>query len=150
MKRVISILLIFSIFSLYPLMVNAEEGVSLFSDPDDKESEEQVPSNNETMYSEEYIMGMNDGEKNVTPNKLFFFSGFCLQIIGVIIPFVLTYEPPLKLLQNKSIAYSMGLKERYNAKMRSENGKMAIIGLVSYYGMFLLIYFLMILSAFIS
>jgi len=84
--------------------------------------------------SEEYLRGVRDADADATGNPLFCFSGGCLGILGIFVPTVLDYNPPVEKLVGKSGDYILGYSKQYDAKMKLKNSINAFIGFVVFYG----------------
>ncbi|MCK4524429.1 hypothetical protein KAU15_05840 [candidate division WOR-3 bacterium] len=140
MKRFFTLFLVLICLINIPISLIGNE-TGIFKDPDPEPTDSIITENeNTSLYNQDYLKGIEDAQKTVKKSPLFFFSGFCLGLVGVLIPFVITFDPPPEKLVNKSISYVIGFKDQYNKSMRSANGKLAIIGLVSFYAAYILIY----------
>lgn len=172
MRRLISIILIIMIISLYPLQAAADEEIGIFADPDKVEpdssglSEENpfVTESNifqdssrtdsskgiSSIYSDLYLKGMEDAVISAKQNKnsAFFCAGFCLGIWGILIPYVISYDPDMSYYKSKKADYIMGFNKKYNSTLKNENGKLAIYGVAAYYGVLALFYIVMISGMF--
>lgn len=172
MRRFISIILITLIISMYPIQAAADEGIGIFADPEktapdssgvsgenpfteesdifQDSSQTESSKGMSSIYSDLYLKGMEDAVIVAKENKnsAFFCAGFCLGVWGIIIPYIISYDPDISFYKSKKPDYIMGFNEKYNSTLKSENGKLAIYGVVAYYGIFALFYIVMISGMF--
>ncbi len=140
MKRFFTLFLVLICLINIPVSLIGNE-TGIFKDPDPEPTDSIITEQESTsLYNQDYLKGIEDAQKTVKKSPIFFFSGFCLQLIGVLIPFIMTFDPPPEKLVNKSMSYIMGFKDQYNKSMRSANGMLAIIGLISFYAAYFLVY----------
>lgn len=150
-KFIIFLIIISSIIIVmaddYNLFSNEEENAdSITSDSTVIPKEKQL-QNMSTMNSEEYMRGIADAKKDAQGSVLFCFSGACLQLIGILLPYIIDYDPPAEKLVGKSPDYIMGYSKQYNSSMKNKNMINAIIGYVGYYVGILSFYFIFIMGS---
>ncbi len=140
MKKIFTLFLVLICLINIPISLIGNE-TGIFKDPDPEPTDSiMIEQENFSVYNKDYVKGITKAQEIAKSSTLFFFSGFCLGVVGILLPYIMTYNPPPESLVNKSVSYVMGLKEQYNKSMQSANGKLALIGFISYYGAVLLIY----------
>ncbi len=75
-----------------------------------------------------YMQGKIDGERDGQGNFAWFFGGFCLGVIGVILAFMIAPQPPTENLVGRSPEYVMGYTEGYKSAAKRQQGYYAIGG----------------------
>ncbi len=145
MKKLCIVALIIIILVTTTLMLNAE-GNGLFADPDPVETEtpkDSIITNQSPLYSDDYISGINDARKAVVGNKAFFFSGCLLDVIGVFIPYILSYPPDPSMMKSSNPSYIMAFNQEYDKSMKNANFKYALYGILTKYAATVLFYILL-------
>ena len=90
-----------------------------------------VPVMGQAAYSSDYAQGRIDGELDGTGSALWFFGGFCLGGLGVILAFVLKPTPSTAHLMGMSPEYVAGYIDAYGSKAARQNGYYALGGLAA-------------------
>ena len=92
----------------------------------------------------DYLQGKMDGEAAATASGMWFFAGFCLGLVGVLIAYLVKPTPTTAHLVGKSHAYINGYVEGYKDKAGSKQGSKALVGLAAYCVVWLAVYVLII------
>lgn len=150
-KFIVFLIIVSSIIVMaddYNLFSHEEEKTdSIASDSTIIPNEKRV-QNIYTMNSEEYMRGITDAKKDAQGSVLFCFSGCCLQLIGILLPYIINYDPPAEKLMGKSADYIMGYSKQYNSSMKNKNMINAIIGYLGNVGV-LIFYYVFIMNSFL-
>lgn len=83
--------------------------------------------------SNEFAQGTMEGEMDAKSNEggpLWFFVGFCVGVLGVVIAYVVEPSPPPTRIVGKSSDYTTAYTSAYKAAGKKAQGKIALIGCV--------------------
>ena len=81
-----------------------------------------------TAGADDYVRGKTDGERDAKASSMWFFAGFCLGLVGVLIAFLSKPSPSTGALIGKSQMYIDGYIEGYKNKSGSMQGTKALYG----------------------
>jgi len=131
---IISSLFLFIQADEFDLFADEEEVVdSISADSMQMNQPQQVYPNQYLLNrnSSDFIKGVEDAKRDAQGSTLFCFSGGCFGIVGIFLPHIIDYNPPIEKIAGKSPDYVIGYSFQYSASMKNKNTINAIIGCVS-------------------
>lgn len=79
----------------------------------------------------DFMQGKMDGERDARGSFAWFFGGFCLGLLGVILAFVIAPTPSTASLMGRSPDYVMGYTEGYKSRAKKQQGYYALAGMAT-------------------